>query len=51
MLRQALGDDLPLECLVFDQNDLRRAVQTGFSLVVSRRQKQVTIDRCDAARH
>ena len=51
MLRQALGDDLPLECLIFDQNDLRRAVQAGFSLVVSCRRKQVTIDRCDAARH
>jgi hypothetical protein len=27
VLRQAFGDHLPLECLVFDQNDLRRDVQ------------------------
>jgi hypothetical protein len=41
MLRQAFGDDLSLECLVFDQNDLRRAVQAGFSLISPYRGKQV----------
>jgi hypothetical protein len=51
VLRQAFGDRLPLECLVFDQNDLCRNVQPGCSLVCCVTKCSRTIQRSEAARH